>query len=533
MLAQFKLRGRIIACTIAPLLMCAILAGLFSAKVSKIEELYADINRSQAFVDNLGEATLHAIRMERSMRGYLINRKPRHRQGFEKGSKAYKNHVDRLAEQIELLQDAKQRQRFREYRKLGNELERQERQMLELASTGNLEEAVSIFSSDRSSEIIRNLQALYEEFTTQERKNLAAKQATTDGELKLAKGIAIWGTVFGSVVILLLALQLTATIRGQISRTIAELVTSASEVAARVERRERAAVQQASSVSQTTTSIEQLSAYLKETAQQAEFAACNAHVVLGLVDDRQATLDSSANSSPGFSALPEKFSPRDRHQNLEFFREEEMTDSSRGWAGNSRGNAKESNDSRESFPHSAKRLADITLKQRVQEISDRIQGFTLQVRQIDAIAKLVSNIAAQTNILALNASVEAARGGDAAKGFRVVAVEIRKLANETDECAQRINSLVTEIETATHETIDVTQLGTQTLNRVIRSMNEIAGSIQQISSNSQEQAIAIQQIFQATNALNQVAKETAEGMTQDTLASDRLNETALNLKRMV
>ncbi|MEB3827080.1 methyl-accepting chemotaxis protein [Phormidium sp. CCY1219] len=533
MFGQFKLRGRIVACTIAPLAICGLLAGLLSEKVSKVEELHAEINHSREIVNHLGEATLHAIRMERSMRGYLVNQKERHRQGFDIGLNSYHTQVRRLEPQIETLEDAQQKKRFQNYIELGKELENQQREMLEFASTDRREQAVRIFSTDRSSELIREMQKLHHDFVAQERKILAAKQAKTNAELDLAKAISIWGTAIGSLVILLIALQIAASIRDQIYRTLTELTSSSTEIAASFKHRESAAMQQVSSVNQTTTSMEQLSASSKATAAQAESAAQNARFVLNLVDCN--AKNSRANSRVGFlqlSASETNFAPEERPASNEFSLPAQRMDSSLEFDRKKLGNGKETPGdfnslSSESF------FTEKTLKQSVQQISDRIQGFRQQVRQIETIATLVSNIANQTNILALNASVEAVRAGDAGKGFGVVASEIRKLADEVRQCAEQINTLVKEIETATQDTVSVTHNGTQTLDIVIRSMNEIVGNIQQISRNSGEQAVAIEQVFDAMNALNQIARETANGITQAKVGTDSLNQTAIALKNMV
>lgn len=533
MFGQFKLKGRIIACTIAPLAICGLLAGLLSEKVSKIEELHAEINRSQEIVHHLGEATLHAIRMERSMRGYLVNQKERHRQGFEIGINSYNTQVRRLEPQIETLEDAKQKKRFQNYIELGKELENQEREMLDLASIGQLEQAVRIFSTDRSSEIIRELQKLYQDFVVQERKILAAKQAKTNAELDFAKAIAIWGTAIGSIFILLIALQIAASIQNQIYRTLTELTSSSTEIAASFEHRERAAMQQVSSVNQTTTSMEQLSASSKATAAQAESAAQNAWFVLNLMDcNAKNARDNSRGGLPQKSASETNFAPETRPSSNGFSLPAKTIDSSLEFETKKPGNGKGTPVDLNHLP-AERFFTENTLKQNVQQISDRIQGFRQQVRQIETIATLVSNIANQTNILALNASVEAVRAGDAGKGFGVVASEIRKLADEVRQCAEQINTLVKEIETATQDTVSVTHNGTQTLDIVIRSMNEIVGNIQQISRNSGEQAVAIEQVFDAMNVLNQIARETANGITQTKVGTDSLNQTAIALKNMV
>ncbi|XZN93656.1 MAG: methyl-accepting chemotaxis protein [Microcoleus sp.] len=177
----------------------------------------------------------------------------------------------------------------------------------------------------------------------------------------------------------------------------------------------------------------------------------------------------------------------------------------------------------------------------------RLDDSTSQIGNISSLASLVSDLASQTNILALNAAVEAVRAGEYGKGFAVVASEIRKLADESQQAAQKINGIIPEIKSAIASTVKATEDGKKTAAAGVKTARDTAEAFtgvreacnlvftsnQQISFNIKQQAIAIQQVGDTMNALNQAASQTVTGITQVKMGTQKLNAAALNLKSVV
>ena len=192
----------------------------------------------------------------------------------------------------------------------------------------------------------------------------------------------------------------------------------------------------------------------------------------------------------------------------------------------------------------------LSLREAVEAISQqnqRLGDSTSQIGNISTLASLVSDLASQTNMLALNAAVEAVRAGEYGKGFAVVASEIRKLADESQQAAQKINGIIPEIKGAIDSTVKATEEGRKTaaagvqtardtaeaFTGVREACNLVFASNQQISFNIKQQAIAIQQVGDAMNYLNQATFQTVSGITQVKMGTQKLNEAALNLKSIV
>jgi len=314
-----------------------------------------------------------------------------------------------------------------------------------------------------------------------------------------------------SVIAVLLANQTTKSINSIVN----SITTSTTEIAATVEQQERVATQQAASVNQTTATMTELGTSSRVSAEQAESAAENARKVLALAE-------SSAAGSRQVLDLAERGT-----QTVE------------------------------------KTLAGMsTLKEKVGLIGKQTSQLTEQTNQIGSITNIVSDLASQTNMLALNAAVEAVRAGEHGRGFGVVATEIRKLADQSKQSAQKINALILGIQSAIDSTVTATDEGRKTaeesiklsqetataftevtdaINEIVLSkqqisliaINDIVVGSQQISLNAKQQAIAIEQVVDAMNNINQGASQTASGITQTKVGIQKLNEAAQDLKAIV
>ncbi|KKD36885.2 MAG: methyl-accepting chemotaxis protein [Limnoraphis robusta] len=184
------------------------------------------------------------------------------------------------------------------------------------------------------------------------------------------------------------------------------------------------------------------------------------------------------------------------------------------------------------------------LKSKVEAIAQQILRLNEQTHQIGSVSDVVSDLSNQTNMLALNASVEAVRAGEYGKGFAVVASEIRKLSDASQKSSQKINTLVNDIQHMIQSTVLVTKEGTKNVESgvqishqtaqvffdVSKSMEQIVDSSQQIAFMSQQQALATQQVNQAMNNLTKGANQTAQGINQIKVGSEKLNDAAYNLK---
>jgi methyl-accepting chemotaxis protein len=189
----------------------------------------------------------------------------------------------------------------------------------------------------------------------------------------------------------------------------------------------------------------------------------------------------------------------------------------------------------------------VDLRSKVEAIAEKIMQLSEQTAQISSISDLVADIANQTNMLSLNAAVEAARAGEQGKGFAVVAGEVRKLADQSKKSAEKINTLIAEVQSSINSTVMVTDEGTKTAAQGIilatetaeafagieRAINEVFSNSQDISSSSKRQAITVQQAVAAINAINLGSQETASGVAEVKSATQDLVNTTNQLQLIV
>ena len=153
--------------------------------------------------------------------------------------------------------------------------------------------------------------------------------------------------------------------------------------------------------------------------------------------------------------------------------------------------------------------------------------------KIENIISELEDIASQTNLLSLNASIEAARAGEAGKGFAVVADQIRKLAEQSAASAVSTREL---IEGSIHDVEDgnkAVALVSETLDEVIKGINDIADTSKSLSESSQSQATAMEQAEQGVNQISEVVQSNS-AMAQETSAtSEELSAQAETLDNLV
>lgn len=169
----------------------------------------------------------------------------------------------------------------------------------------------------------------------------------------------------------------------------------------------------------------------------------------------------------------------------------------------------------------------------VAKVVDTMQGINASSQKIGDIVSLIDSIAFQTNILALNASVEAARAGTQGKGFAVVATEVRSLAARSAQAAKEIKSLIAVSMERVELGADLANQAGHTMGEVLDSINLVAAYVARISAESAEQSTAVTQIKEAINQLDGVTQKNAAMVEEMSGTAHHLSGESSRLMRSV
>jgi twitching motility protein PilJ len=188
-----------------------------------------------------------------------------------------------------------------------------------------------------------------------------------------------------------------------------------------------------------------------------------------------------------------------------------------------------------------------TIREQIQETSKRIKRLGESSQEIGDIVEIINDISEQTNILALNAAIQAAMAGDAGRGFAVVADEVQRLAERSGNATKQIETLVKTIQADTHEAvISMERSTTEVVNGAHLAQNaggaleeienvssSLAKLIAAISNTTREQAKAAVSISDSMNVVQEITTQTSSGTNETAASIGNLAELANDLRQSV
>jgi methyl-accepting chemotaxis protein len=184
------------------------------------------------------------------------------------------------------------------------------------------------------------------------------------------------------------------------------------------------------------------------------------------------------------------------------------------------------------------------LRQQVELIAAKILDLTERTQQIGEIISSVNEIAEQSKLLALNAAIEAAKAGEHGRGFAVVALEIRTLAEQSKQATKQVRSILSEIQKASHSAALVTEEGSKAagessakvrrigerLGQLVYVITQTTRASRQITAAMKQQSLGLEQIAQAMTQINRATLETSQSVEQAEKALKRLSDLTRSLQ---
>jgi methyl-accepting chemotaxis protein len=488
MLNNLKLRNRILAGYAFPIAISTIATGIIFATSSDAKKEVELLLTHSFMMKNTLDADVSLQNMVNSSHFYMFNKDKAAKKSFEDDKQRFREAIEALQKLEGELNEEHENDKaaLEAVIKNGENLQNYYNRIVAMVDAGKVSDAIKLEQQGEGMKLVLALEDTVKNAESAIQEDLELFSSNASKDLSVLLFVVISCAIIVAVCSILFALLISGQINNILSQAINSVTSVATQIATTVLEQERIISQQASSVNETTTTVEQMGSSSRQTAEQAEASASGAKQALAL----------SENGSHAVQQTMEGMS---------------------------------------------------ILKEQVRAIAEQIMQLSEQTGHIAGISDLVSDLANQTNMLALNAAVEAARAGDSGKGFAVVAGEIRKLADESKKSAEKINTLISDVQSSMNSSVMVTDEGTkkadlciqlaqgtaETFMSVADAVNSVYLNSQQISLSSKQQVVGIQQIVAAMSAINLGAQETTTGITQVKVSTQNLKESATKLQEVI
>lgn len=358
-------------------------------------------------------------------------------------------------------------------------------QVIALLQRGKREEAITL-SSKETLPLALKLREKCDQYIEFEQKSLAQGRGDLSRTIVRSSFLLILVSVLGVISGLAIALQLTRSITRQLREAISQLSTSAGEIVAMTTQVASGATETAAAVSETTTTVEEVKQTSQVASQKAKYVSDTAQRSAQVSKTGKASVDDTIE---GMSHI------------------KEQTDS---------------------IAHSIVKLSE-------------------QSQAIGDIIASVNELAEQSNILAVNAAIEAAKAGEHGKGFAVVAQEVKSLAEQSKHATVQVRAILSEIQKATHTAVMATEQGTKAVESAVKqssstgeairgltdSITEAAQAATQIAASNQQQLVGMDQVALAMENIKQASTQNVAATRQAEQAARNLNEVGHRLQSLI
>jgi len=320
------------------------------------------------------------------------------------------------------------------------------KQFIELRRKGSIEQAAKAIQLGEGKKLMDSLRHLAEQMDREERELLKQRAGEVEAASSGAKSTIIYGTAFCLVFVMAAGFFITRSLSGQIGAAVRHVQSSSAELQSAANQQASGAKESSTAMNEITTTISELLATSRQIAESAQRVA---HVAE----------ETSAAARSGDTTVQKS------HESV----------------------------------NSIKRQVDL--------IVTHMLDLGKKSQQIGGILEIINELAEQTNILAINATIEASGAGDAGKRFAVVADEIRKLADRVGGSTKEIRVLIEEIRAAVNTTVMATEGGSKAVDLGARQFAEVTAALKQITKAAKETEVSSGQTLQTAGQLAGLSRD--------------------------
>jgi len=332
---------------------------------------------------------------------------------------------------------------------------------------GGFDAAVASIKAGEGRLEMDTIRSVLREMDDEERHLLAARFADAESAARTARLVILWGSLLGVLFVALVGFHISGALVSQVGAAVRHIQSSSAELQTAANQQATSSKEQATSMTEITTTISELLATAKQIAESARRVTSVA--------------ENTATSARSGDQLVQR--------------------------------------TNESIQ---------VIQRQVDVIVSQMLDLGRKSQQIGGILELINELAEQTNILAINATIEAAGAGDSGKRFAVVAEEIRRLADRVGASTKEIRQLIEDIRSSVNKTVMATEGGNKAVDAGARQFSEVAISFGQIAAmvlnaaeaareielSTKQQSTAVEQVNVAVANVAQATRETEASSTQ-------------------
>jgi methyl-accepting chemotaxis protein len=359
-------------------------------------------------------------------------------------------------------------------------------QTIDLRRTQGFDAALKVIVTNQGKIVMDQIRALVAEADQEEADLLAQRAERAKSSAQSTMGIILWGGLAGVVLVTVIGWFITSSLTRQIGGAVGHVQSSSAELQAAANQQATGAKEQATAMSEITTTISELLATSRQIAESAQRVSQVADQTAASARSGHGTVDTTRESISG-------------------------------------------------------------IRRQVDQIVTHMLELGKKSQEIGAVLDIVLELAEQTNILAINATIEAAGAGETGKRFAVVADEIRKLADRVGGSAKEIRTLIDDVRSAVNTTVMATETGSKAVDTGSRLFGDVTAAFQQISGlvsttteasreielSTKQQTTAVEQVNVAIANVAQASKETETSSTQTLQTALQLAGLSRELLRII
>lgn len=477
--------GRKIAAgfTLAFLLLVVIGAVAYRS-INSLTDTSKSVTHTHEVLENISEMLSLLKDAETGQRGYIIT-------GDQPFLEPYNNALNGLPKVVEKLRtltadNPNQQKRIGQAEPLVKAKLEELQQTIDLRRKGDVAQVAQIVRGGAGKKFMDDLRAVATQMEQEERELLAKRAEEVEAAASSAQKTIIYGTLLCLLLVTAAAFMITRSLTGQIGLAVQHVQSSSVELQSTANQQASGAKESSTAMSEITTTIGELLATSRQIAESAQRVA---HIA-----------EETSKAARSGDQTVEK-----AHESV------------------------------------------TSIKRQVDLIVTHMLDLGKKSQQIGGILEIINELAEQTNILAINATIEAAGAGDAGKRFAVVADEIRKLADRVAGSTKDIRVLIEEIRAAVNTTVMATEGGTKAVDLGARQFTEVTTALKQITSllgttteaareielSTKQQATAVEQVNAAISSVAQATRETEASLTQTLQTATQLTGLSRELTRLI